>query len=273
MNNIGIFAGDLRQHYIALYLEKMGMNTSYVYRFHECDMYVVPTPFTRDGKNINAMLKENMSIDDFLASLKPGNYVFGGNIPSYFVEKARQKNVLCHDFLKESDVAWANAYLTAEGLIAKIINETPFSLKEMCVFIIGYGKCGSTAARLLMPLCKKVFVYDHTPKHIHKAAAFGCVALDYKDIENNIGDFDILINTVPKPVLNHQHYILSKKDCFFFEIASTPYGFDSEEIRTHNRHLITCPGIPGKTSPKTAGEIISKNILEYLLERNDNNEP
>ena len=35
--------------------------------------------------------------------------------------------------------------------------------------------------------------------------------------------------------------------------------------------LITCPGIPGATAPKNAGELIAKSIISYL-ERTEINE-
>lgn len=272
MKNIGVLAGDLRQHYIADNLKSAGFNTKYLYSFQEFPAYVVPVPFTRDGKTVNSMLKNELTINDFIATLKAGDIIFGGNIPETFINEAKKLNVKCHDFMKCSDVVWANAYLTAEGLLSKIIESTSFSLKDSNIFIIGYGKCGSLSAKLLAPLCKNIFVYDHTPKHLHELEANGFIPLELLQIEKQIKNFNIVINTVPQAVLTNKHYSFFNKDSMFFEIASFPFGLDKEILDKHSLCLITCPGIPGKSSPKTAGEIISRNIIEQL-ERTDKNDP
>lgn len=271
MNTIGILAGDLRQHYIASNLGRAGYNTKYLYSFDYCSAYVVPVPFTKDGVTLNSMLKDELSIDDFIFSQKKGNIIYGGNIPKDVVQQLNKIGVICHDFLKDSNVVWENAYLTAEGLISQIIEATPFSLKDKNIFIIGYGKCGSIIAKLLAPLCGNIFIYDHTPKHLYELKANGFIPLEHKNIMTYFHDFHIVINTVPAKELNKSHYALANSSCFFFEVASKPFGLDSDIIEAHNLHLITCPGIPGKTSPETAGEIISNNIIEHL-ERNDINE-
>lgn len=268
MKKIGVIAGDLRQHYIVSHLNAHGYSAKYLYNFEESDAYIIPVPFTKDGVTLNSMLKNQLTIDDFMASLKEGNLVFGGSIPESFMKKAKAANIICHDFMKDSDVVWKNAYLTAEGLLSTIIDSTSFSLKNANVFIIGYGKCGSLTAKLLKPLCKKIYIYDHTPKHLHELETNGFLPLKLQDIKNYMPQLDIAINTVPESVLTDEHYMLSHKECIFYEIASHPFGFDHEKIDKHNLHLITCPGIPGKSSPKTAGEIISTNIIEHL-ERTD----
>lgn len=271
MNKIGILAGDLRQHYIASSLSQAGYSTEYLYNFDCCPAYVVPVPFTKDGVTLNSMLKDELSIDDFIFSQKEGNVIYGGNIPKVVVEKLNKIGVICHDFLEDSSVVWENAYLTAEGLLSYIIEATPFSLKDKNIFIIGYGKCGSLTAKLLAPLCNNIFIYDHTPKHLHELKANGFIPLEYENIITHFQDFHVVINTVPAKELNESHYAIANKDCFFFEIASKPFGLDSDIIEAHNLHLITCPGIPGKISPEAAGEIISNNIIEHL-ERNDKDE-
>lgn len=272
MKNIGVIAGDLRQHYIVSHLCANGYPAKYLYNFRESSVYVVPVPFTRDGININSMLKNTLTIDDFIASLKEGDIIFGGNIPKNFIDEVSKLNVTCHDFMKDSDVVWKNAYLTAEGLLAAIIESTSFSLKNANIFIIGYGRCGSLTAKLLKPLCNDIYIYDHTPAHLHELETNGYIPLKFHQIEKYMPTFDIAINTVPTSVLTERHYELADSECIFYEIASAPYGFNNEKIVKHNLRLVTCPGIPGKSSPKTAGEIISTNIIEHL-ERTEINEP
>lgn len=268
MEHIGILAGDLRQHYITTYLKDSGYNARYLYTFEESSVYVIPVPFTRDGTTINTMLKNKLTIEDFCFSLKNGDTVFGGNIPASFYSFIADKHINVCDFMADQDIVWQNAYLTAEGLLAKIIEETHFSLRNKNILITGFGKCGSLIAGLLSPLCGKIYVYDHTPIHLSQVKAQGFIPLEYDEISNYIEKFNVIINTVPEKIFTLNHYSHISKKCVLFEIASYPFGFNEDIVKKHNLHLITCPGIPGKVSPETAGELISKKIIEHL-ERTD----
>lgn len=264
MHNIGIFAGDMRQRYITSYLNSASCNATYLYSYQECKNYVIPVPFTKDGITINAMFKEPLTIKNFVSYLKKDDHIFGGNIPNEVSKTITAKGAYYHDFLTDSEVVWDNAYLTAEGLLSKIISSTPFSIKEKNILIIGYGRCGSLTAKLLSPLCHTIYIYDHTPKHLHELKTNGYTPLEYSQIIASMKKFDIVINTVPSTELTESHYSIAKDNCYFYEIASAPFGLDNTLITKHNLNLITCPGIPGNTSPETAGEIISKYIIKHL---------
>lgn len=77
-------------------------------------------------------------------------------------------------------------------------------------------------------------------------------------------DFDLIINTIPSPVFKSCFLRHLKKDCVLFEVASRPGGFDEDMCRGLSLKLISCPGIPGKTAPKPAGEAIADAVLPLL---------
>ena len=56
-------------------------------------------------------------------------------------------------------------------------------------------------------------------------------------------------------------------NCVLFEIAGYPYGFDKKLSEKYGISLITCSGLPGKTAPKAAGELIAKSIISYLKQK------
>ena len=171
---------------------------------------------------------------------------------------------MANNVLKDKNVVWNNAMLTAEGLIGKIILHTDFALNGSKVLVIGFGKCGTNIASRLFSLNCNVTIYDHTPEHLSQASSYGYNILEICDFDKNIHDFDIIINTVPCEVLTDYHMGLIKNSCILFEIASKPYGFNKELVNKYNLSLITCPGLPGETAPKTAGELIAQSIISYL---------
>lgn len=198
--------------------------------------------------------------------LKPGQIVFGGNIPDRLLTDA-PSDITFVDVLKDENVVWNNAMLTAEGLIAKIIENTDFALNNANVFILGFGKCGTNVASRLNSLNCSITIYDHTPKHLSQALSYGYEVLEIDDISYKINDFDIIINTVPKNILSDLHMSNIKKSCVLFEIASAPYGFDKTLTEKYKLSLITCPGLPGATAPKAAGELIAQSIISYLKQK------
>lgn len=58
-------------------------------------------------------------------------------------------------------------------------------------------------------------------------------------------------------------------ECKIIELASAPYGVDFEAARKNGIDVIRASGLPGKYTPKTAGEIIGKRIEELLREEKE----
>lgn len=266
MNTFAVISGDKRQNFITNYLNAHNFHASVKsnFSFHKDEIIICNTPFSKDGIYLNCDFYSHYPIDTFIRLLKPGQLVFGGNIPTSTVSKGLEKNVLFVDFLKDKHLIWENAALTAEGLIAKMITVTDFSLSSSNVLIIGYGNCGKNIASRLKSFHSKIFIYDHTKEHQTLAKDNGYIPIKYDNLSDELKNFHIIINTVPSNVLNDFHLTQINKSCMLFEIASKPYGLTPEMIKKHNLSLITCPGIPGITAPKTAGEIIAKSIISYL---------
>lgn len=266
MNTIAILSGDSRQTFISQYLNDCNLQ-SYMKTnldFNDDQIIVCCTPFSKDGTYLNCDLYTSFPIETFINLLKPGQLVFGGNIPKWVIDAGMENDISFIDVLKDEDVVWNNAMLTAEGLIAKIILNTDFSLNGSKVLILGFGKCGTNISSRLNALNCKVTIYDHTPKHLSQAASLGYSTLEYELFNEHLNDYDIIINTVPGEIFTDFHMSLMKRSCALFEIASKPYGLNTELVNKYNLSLITCPGLPGATAPKSAGELIAKSIISYL---------
>ena len=55
-----------------------------------------------------------------------------------------------------------------------------------------------------------------------------------------------------------------KKSCKIIELASAPYGLDFEIARNYSIDVVKAFSLPGKYTPKTAGEIIGNKICNTL---------
>lgn len=272
MKNIAVLSGDKRQYYANSYFNNNGFY-SYIknnFDFNEDKYILCCTPFSKDSLYLNCDLYSSFPISTFISLLKPGQTIFGGNIPKDVGASLKRKNINFFDLLKDEKVVWHNAMLTSEGLISSIISNTPFALDSSKTLIIGYGRCGINVSQKLKALNVSVTIYDHTPLHLCQAGSFGLNTTTFNNLIDCISSFDIIINTVPCEVLTENLFSLIKKDCVLFEIASKPYGINNELVKKYKLSLITCPGLPGKTSPKSAGELIAKSIISYLERTGEN---
>ena len=220
---ICIIGEDARQKYLSEYLLQEGMlvsqhpdwNPSYL---EGCDLLIGPVHFYRNG--------------ELLPEIRDACAAYHVPILNY---------MSCREFLL------ANAELTAEGLLAYLILNTPFSLQGSHALVLGFGRCGSAIARRLHALGCRVDAYDLVPDTLERSA-----------------DYDFVINTIPAPALDETQLSTLRRDCILFDIVTTASGFDQDAVKKLGMTLIPCPAIPGKTAPKTAGYAIGAQAIGYL---------
>ena len=86
-------------------------------------------------------------------------------------------------------------------------------------------------------------------------------------MEKIISNSDVIINTVPKLIID-EHYLKSaNKDVYLLDVASK-HGFDidkAQELQLKNKMF---RGIPGIVAPKTIGNALVKKI-DSNLERSN----
>ena len=87
-----------------------------------------------------------------------------------------------------------------------------------------------------------------------------------QNLQSHIKQFQCVINTIPALVIDENCILQAEADYAFIEVASVPFGIDQTAVQKHGRTLIKAVSLPGKTAPKTAGEIIAKTIETYLTE-------
>ena len=266
MKSIAVLSGDKRQHFINEYLTKENFDSKLKNNldFNGYDYIVCSTPFSRDGLYLNCDFYSSFPVETFIDLIKPNQTVFAGSVSNAIKKIFDMKNVEIIDILQDEKVLWENAKCTAEGLIGDIILNTDFTLDNSKILIIGFGRCGINTALRLKSFNSQVTIYDHTYVHLCEALSYGFNISMYDQLKDYLGDFDIIINTVSGLVLNNNLMSYINPQCILFDISSKPYGIDAELAKKHHLSLFTCPGLPGITAPKTAGELIAKNIISYL---------
>lgn len=275
--NIVIVGGDKRQKYLKAYLQSKGYQV-HSYRLFDWDddsdklkmlirpnsVVVFPLPAARNSKTVNMPFsKKETPIDRVLGLLGCENIVFGGIIRGELLQRLRESEIPFIDYY-DTEFIETNAILTAFGTLKILLEHIDFALPMGKYAITGYGRVGRETASLLTSLSCDVTVFARRRTQLDEAKIKGCKTLEIGDMPSHAGEFDIIINTVPSQIIGGDTIKNIKKDCKIIELASAPYGVNFDEARKNSIDVIKAAGLPGKYTPKTAGEIIGKRIEEYL---------
>ena len=167
-----------------------------------------------------------------------------------------------YDYTAREEFALYNAALTAEGAAGIIISEHEGSVFGSRVLITGYGRIGRILSGYLINMGAKVTVAVRRAGSAAEASISCVKSCYYSDIE--LKEYDIIINTVPAPVLDHDKIDDVRSDTFIIDLASAPGGVDMCRAGERGIKCIHALALPGRTAPTTAGRIIKDTICNII---------
>ena len=271
--NIVIVGGDKRQKYLKEYLEKQGFDVSSYGLFDwdedtdklkgmigENSAVILPLPATRNDETVfMPFSKKEISIDRLFSFLGKKNLVFGGIIKGELLSRLREGEIPFYDYYDQTFIE-KNAILTAFGALKIILEHIDFALPMGKYAVTGFGRVAKETVSVLKALSCDVTVFARNPSQREDAIIKGCKAEPLTSLSRLSGDFDIIINTVPTQIIYEETIVNMKKSGKIIELASAPFGLDFDLARKHGIDVVKAMGLPGKYTPKTAGEIIGKKI-------------
>ena len=154
----------------------------------------------------------------------------------------------------------ANAALTAEGAAALLRGERELSGAR--VLILGWGRVGSLTGEALRKEGALVTAAARRSESLAWASARGFETMDISEAETRLGEFDVIVNTVPAPVLTEERIKAVRQDALLLELASAPGGIDAAAAREQGKRFLSAPGLPGRYAPARAAEILREAVYE-----------
>ena len=272
MKNISFIGGDNRNLILSNLFESENNN---VFRYglqgkedilEKCikntDIIITAIPFTNDLENIYApFYDKKIKIQKFISMIEY-KIIIGGKIPSEFVTKMELKNNKVIDIIKNEHLAIKNTIPTAEGIIKILIENTDITIHDSNIAILGFGKVGKQTCKVLYGLGANIFCYDIKKEEVANIKMCGYNVL--QDICKDLGDIDIVINTIPELILKQQILESINKKTLIVDVASKPGGVDFDYANKNGFKVIHALGIPGKVAPVTSAKYI-KEIIENLI--------
>ncbi len=261
MKNILIIGGDKRSITAYNELKKQGFNVETKGLFNgdkgevsDCDVILLPVPTSKDKKTVFCPLTDEIIPLSHIAKQAEKRLIIscGYNIPC-----ENQVDILTLD-----GYAYLNAVPTAEGAIAFAIDKTPFTLWKANVLIIGFGRVAKILCSRLKAFGCNITVSARKDRDFSLLNALNTDYISTSDIGKKIQNYDIIFNTVDvklfenTEILNGKYLIdLSTKGCLDFNAAGNT-----------DINAFKLPGIPGKTSPETAGKILAMTAVKLIKE-------
>lgn len=277
---LSIIGGDLRLVYLAKLFAKDKNNIVYTYAQEESyfeekniiitknleesieksEVVIGPIPFTKDKKNLNTPFSKNIiSINNLFENLS-NKTLIAGNIPQEYLN---YKNIKIIDIMKNEELTILNTIATAEGAIEQIILNTNTTIQGSNILILGFGRVAKTLALKLKLLDAKITCAARRIKSMAWIETYGFYKLNIENLNENLENFDVIINTVPDKILTKKELNYIKKQTTIIELASLPGGIDRIYAQKIGLKCILALGLPGKVAPYTTAKYI-KNSIEKI---------
>lgn len=232
----------------------------------DSEIVIGPIPFSSNGNTVNAPFSgKEITIRELMHVINAKVLIAGGITPEVY-DMANDEYIEIIDIMKREELAVLNTIATAEGTIQIAIENTNKILHGSEVLILGFGRIGKVLARKLAGLAVKVTCAARKDEDLAWIQAYGHKATNINSIGQNLGQFDIIINTVPHMILTEERLANVKQECLLIDLASNPGGIDKKAVKDRNLKFVWALSLPGKVAPTTSAEFIKDTIYNIIKE-------
>lgn len=200
------------------------------------------------------------------SSMRPGALLLTGSLRQVWKPLVQNRGIRVVEYAEEDEIAILNSIPTAEGAIQLAMQELPITVHGSRSYILGFGRCAVTLARMLQAIGARTTVYARRPAQLARAFEMGFAARHLERLADDMGDAQVIYNTIPAMVLPESLLLRANPDVLVIDIASSPGGTDFQAAGRLGIRAVLALGLPGKVAPKTAGEILA-SALPGLISR------
>ena len=223
-------------------------------------------PFSKSKNEMYAIFsEEHIQIDELIKGDNSKKIFIAGSISEDSKEILEKNYMEVVDIMEYEQLAILNTIATAEGAIEVAIKNTDTILHGKNVLILGFGRVAKIVAKKFQGLSANITCAARKPSDFAWITALGYNLIDINTIETEFWDFDIVINTVPKIIVDKDRMKFMKKNVLLIDLASEPGGFDKNDAKTLDLKLICALALPGKIAPVTSAEFIKQTLYDNIL--------
>ncbi|MFX3624670.1 MAG: dipicolinic acid synthetase subunit A [Ectobacillus sp.] len=234
--------------------------------FSSLDAVILPVAGTNAEGEIDTIFSnEKVVLTQEQINQTPSHFtIYSGISNAYLDHIAASSNRKLVKLFERDDVAIYNSIPTVEGTIMMVIQHTDYTIHGSKVAVLGFGRTGMSVARAFQALGAKVKVGARRSEHLARITEMTFTPFHLKNLESEVYDADIVINTVPHMIVTASVISKMPAHTLIVDLASKPGGTDFRYAEKRGIKAFLAPGLPGIVAPKTAGQILA-NVLTNLL--------
>ncbi len=233
----------------------------------DSDIVIGPLPCSNDNETLFAPFHpEKIYINEVFKIMKKNQLFIAGRISDKIAHLAEAYNVYDIDILEREEMAVLNAIPTAEGAIQIAMEETPATIHDSRVLVLGFGRIGKILSNMLKGIGAKVFVEARKYQDIAWIKSYGYKPVYINELSDYLGKMDIIFNTIPHKILDASLLGKLNRECLVIDLASKPGGVDFERAKALGIKVIWALSLPGKVAPVTAAKFIKETIYNIIEE-------
>lgn len=240
--------------------------------FSNTDAIILPVAGTNLEGQVETIFSNEkvMLTEDILSKTPEHCTIFSGISNSFLNGIVKQSKRKLIQLFSRDDVAIFNSIPTVEGTLMMAIQHTDFTIHGSKITVLGLGRCGMSIARAFHALGGKVKVGARKSEHLARITEMGLTPFHLNNTVKEVSDTDILINTIPFPIVSAAVISKLPAHTLIIDIASKPGGTDFRYAEKRGIKALLAPSLPGIVAPKTAGQILA-DVLSQLLQDDLNN--
>ncbi|URN93461.1 MAG: dipicolinate synthase subunit DpsA [Candidatus Pristimantibacillus lignocellulolyticus] len=201
---------------------------------------------------------------EYLLALPKHCTIYTGIAKSYLKQLCNDGGYQLVELFERDDVAIYNSIPTAEGALMMAIQHTDITIHRSNSMVLGFGRTGITMARTLQALGSNVYFGVRRSEQYARAYEMGFNPFYTKDLEQFVGNIDLLFNTIPTMIITAQIIEKLQKSTVIIDLATKPGGTDFHFAEERGMKALLAPGLPGIVAPRTAGLLLADCLSQLI---------
>ncbi len=190
--------------------------------------------------------------EPLLREMATGAHIILGRADDGLKKAAAGLGVSIHEYEGDAELMLLRAPAIVEAVIKVLIDNTPITIHDSRICVVGQGNIGTVLTRTLIALGAHVTVAARNPAQRASAYTMGAVALTLGDLPQASGSFDVLVSTVPAPIVTATLIDRLPPNALVVDMAAPPGSCDLNHAKNTGRKAIWARAL-GRRAPITVG--------------------
>jgi dipicolinate synthase subunit A len=215
------------------------------------DIALMPIPgMTLDGAIFAT--RKIIPTYELLSLMAPNAHIILGKADTGLKEAAARAAITLHEYEHDAELMLLRGPAIVEGVLRVLIENTEITLHDANICIIGQGNIGGLLTNTLVKLGARVTVAARNPVQLAAARAMSAQRLELNALAEHAGQFDIVISTVPAPVVTKAVIDALPSRGVIVDVSAPPGSCDLEYANATGRKGIWARAL-GRRAPITVG--------------------